>query len=69
MFEEDPVLAAGLSFQARVKLQAYRLYVEQNCPPDRASDHLRKATEWVQEALRLQARKKRDRRRICRPSA
>jgi hypothetical protein len=59
MFEEDPVLAPGLPFKERVKLEAYRLYVEEGCPPDREREHIRKATEWVQEALRLQARKER----------
>jgi hypothetical protein len=59
MFEEDPVLAPGLTFKERVKLEAYRLYIEEGCPPDREREHIRKATEWVQEALRLQARKER----------
>jgi hypothetical protein len=68
MFEADPVLAPGLTFKERVTLQAYRLYVEEGCPDDRGREHIRKATEWVQEALRLQARKKKSC-RLLRPTA
>jgi hypothetical protein len=68
MFEADPVLAPGLTFKERVTLQAYRLYVEEGCPDDRGREHIRKATEWVQEALSLQARKKKSC-RLLRPTA
>jgi hypothetical protein len=64
MFEQDPVLAPGLTFKERVRLQAYRLYVEEGCPPNRDREHMRKATEWVQEALRLRAKNERSRRQI-----